>query len=396
MSPSRAVCLVLLLASCSSEVPPPTGKVLDLGSRSAAFAFRFHGEMLRRNEGRNVFVSPASVLFALSMATSGARGETAEEMLSALELKGWKREDLDAACAGLLPWLEGGEPAVQLNVANSAWMRQKYPFEPSYVKTLETDYHAQARAVDFDDPKTLDVINRWVQDRTQGRIAKAGPDRIEPLDALFLINAVYFKGGWTRKFEKALTHDQPFKLGNGKTKTLPFMRRKARYSYAETTDYQAIQIPYGEKGRTAFYVVLPREGMSLRQLHDQLAAKGSKWNVDLIMHEVDLELPRFKLEFGAELRPVLSEMGMKKAFGRADFTGMSPRGRELYVSAVHHKTYVDINEEGTEAAAVTTVGVGAKSAEFEKFVLKVDRPFFCAIVDHTTGTILFTGSIVEP
>ncbi|HVE42913.1 MAG TPA: serpin family protein [Planctomycetota bacterium] len=399
MSATKTILAVLLLlASCSSEVPEPIGKTKELAAASTAFAFKLHGEALRQSEGKNVFLSPASVMFALSMAASGAGGETREEMLAALELKGWKREDLDASCAALLRWLEGGIPGVRLDVANSAWLRQEFPFDSGYVKRLEDNYNARARAVDFKNPKTLESINDWVKDRTKGKIVKAGPAAIRPQDVLFLINAVYFKGEWREKFEKSLTRDQPFYLGNGKSKNLPFMQQTGRFRYADSRDFQAIRIPYGEKDRMSFYVVLPKEGISLNRVQDQLAALGLKWNAGFESATVHVEMPRFKLEVEVGLQPVLASMGMKKAFVplEADFSGMSSKGRDLYISAVYHKTYVDVNEEGTEAAAVSTVAVGVTSAPPPPVLFRVDRPFFCAIADETTGTILFTGSIVDP
>ena len=388
---------LLLLASCSTEVPEPTGKSKELAAASTAFAFKLHGEALRQCEGKNVFLSPASVLFALSMAASGAAGETRDELLSALELKGWKTEDLDAACGPLLRWLEGGETGVRLDVANSAWLRRDFPFNPGYVKRLEEVYNARVEAMDFNSPKTLETINDWVKGRTEGKILKAGPEAIQPLDMLFLVNAVYFKGGWEHQFEKSQTRDLPFHLGNGKTKTRPFMRRTGRYDYADAEGFQALRIPYGEKTRMAFYVVLPKEGGSLVQLQGQLSGLGAKWREGFGSNTVQVELPRFRLEFEVRLKPVLAALGMKKAFSpQADFSGMSPKGKGLYVSEVYHATYVDVNEEGTEAAAVTTVGVRKLAAAVPPIVFKVDRPFFCAIVDDRTGTILFSGSIVDP
>ena len=399
MSSMRAALAAILLASCSSEVPEPTGKEKDLASRSSEFAFKLHGEVLRRYEGKNVFISPASVMFALSMAASGARGPTSDEILAALELKGWKREDLDASCSALLRWLEGGEPKVQLEVANSAWLRQDYPFEPGYLKDLAKFYRAQSSSLDFANPKSLEKMNGWVKDRTHGKIQKAGPDQIDPAnDVLFLVNAVYFKGEWQRQFIKAMTRDEPFQLGKGKTKTLPFMQRTASFNYVEAAVYRALRIPYGDKDRMAFYVFLPKEGVSLGQLQDQLASLGSKWISGFQSNVVQLQLPRFKLEFQVELKSILSTLGMKKAMlpGQADFSGMSPRGRELSITAVYHKTYVDVNEEGTEAAATTTVAVAKAAEPSPPIPFKVDRPFFCAIVDNTTGSILFTGSIADP
>jgi serpin B len=396
MSSTRALCAVLLLASCSSEVPEPTGKTKDLAAVSTAFAFKLHGEALRQNEGKNVFVSPASVLFALSMAVSGAAGETRDEALAALELKGWKREELEAACSSLLRWLEEGEPGVRLDVANSAWLRQDYPFEPAYSRSLETAYRAQAQMEDFGDPRTLEKMNRWVKDQTRGKIADAGPRAIERTDVLFLINAVYFKGGWHRKFETSATREQPFHGADGTTKSLPFMRRTGRFRYSETSGFQALRIPYGEKDRMAFYVFLPRPGRSLSRLHDDIERSVGNWTPDSAM--VELELPRFKLEYEVDLIRVLSAMGMKKAFlpGQADFSGLSPRGRELFIAHVYHKTCVDVNEEGTEAAARTTVAVAGAAEPGRPIPFKVDRPFFCAIADDTSGAILFTGSIVNP
>jgi serpin B len=399
MSATRSVLAVLLLlASCSSEVPEPTGKPKELGTASTAFAFTLHGELLRQNEGKNVFISPASVLFALSMAASGAAGETRDEMLAGLGLKGWKTDDLDAACGTLLRWLEKGETGVRLDVANSAWLRQGVPFHAAYVKRLEDAYNARAKVIEFNSPKALERINDWVKDRTRGKISNAGPDAIQALDVLFLINAVYFKGAWKKKFEKSQTRDQPFHMSSGKSKMMKFMRRTGYYDYAEAERYQALRIPYGEKDRIAFYVFLPKEGVTLGRLQDQLASLGPKWRTGLDGNSVQVELPRFTLEFGTALKPVLMALGMKQAFGKeADFSGMAPRGKELVISEIHHKTFVDVNEEGTEAAAVTTVGVAAKSAEpRQPVIFKVDRPFFCAIADDTTGAILFTGSIVDP
>ena len=209
---------------------------------------------------------------------------------------------------------------------------------------------------------------------------------------------MYFKGSWWRKFEKALTRDQPFHLGNGKTKTLPFMQRMGSYGYAEGKEFQALRIRYGEKDRMAFYVFLPKEGVSLSRLQDQLAAAGSKCFSACDSRMVQVELPRFKVECDFRLEPVLAALGMKKAFvpNKAEFMGMSPRGKELYIGDIYHKTYVDVNEEGTEAAAVTTVTVKAASVDPSPILFRVDRPFFCAIADDTTRTILFTGSIVDP
>ena len=302
----------------------------------------------------------------------------------------------DASSAALLQWLKGSEPQVRLEVANSVWLRNTFQFKPRYVKELERNYGAKATIFDFNDPKSLDVINQWVKERTQGKILTAGPAALNPLDRLVLINAVYFKGAWEKKFDPSKTLEQPFHLGNGKTKALPFMKRTARLGYQEAKGFQSVRIPYGEKQTMAFWVFLPKEGVTLLQLHEQLQTSG-RGAFDSGAADVTLELPRFKLQFDAELTPVLQALGMKRAFTRsAEFGGMSlPGSEELMITKVHHKTFVEVNEEGTEAAATTTVVATAKSAEM-KVTFRVDRPFFCAIVDDKTGSILFMGSIVDP
>jgi len=393
-----AVLAATILGSCSSEASEPKGKEQELAAKSAAFALKFHGEVLRMKPNQNVFVSPISAYFALAMAASGAVGPTREEMAAGLELQGWSREEIDRGCGVLLKWLQGCEPKVRLEVANSAWLRQDFPFHPAYLKQVEAHYQAEATTLDFKDPKTLDRIDAWARNRTHGKIPKASPPSFAPIDVLLLANAAYFKGTWEDEFKKSMTRNEDFILGDGKKKSLPFMRRTGSYDLLTEEGFQAIRIPYGEKRRVALYIFLPQEGQSLPQLHEQLATRWTALKAKFGNERVDLRLPRFKVEYDVNLNPVLFALGMKTAFGSgADFSAMSPKGKELFISKVHQKTFVDVNEEGSEAAAVTTVLVAAK-AEMPSppRVFRVDRPFFCAIVDDTTGAFLFTGSIVEP
>jgi serine protease inhibitor len=387
-----------LLGGCSSEASEPRGKERELAAKSAAFALKLHGALLRKQPAENVFLSPVSAFLALSMAASGAVGPTRDEMLAALELQGWTRDDIDRGCGVLLRWLKEGEPNVRLEVANSAWLRQDFPFHAPYVKKLEEVYQAEATSLDFSNPKSLDRINAWATEKTHGRIPKAAPDAFRPLDVLFLINAVYFKGAWECEFKKSETRNEDFTLPGGKKKSLPFMRRTASYEILEENGLRAIRIPYGEKKRLALYVFLPREAQTLLELHEQLASRWSELKAKFGAERVQLLVPRFKLELEVNLKEALLALGMKIAFSSgADFSGISPEGKNLYISAVQQKTFVEVNEEGTEAAAATSVMVAAKAAEPHPLrEFRVDRPFFCAIVDDTTGAFLFTGSIVEP
>ncbi|HLY74357.1 MAG TPA: serpin family protein, partial [Planctomycetota bacterium] len=292
---------------------------------------------------------------------------------------------------------KGGEPAVRLEIASSVWLRQDFTFHAAFVKNLGNSYQAEATSLDFGNPGSLDRINAWANEKTHGRIPKAAPEAFRPLDILLLINAVYFKGGWEREFKKADTRNEDFTLPDGKKKSLPFMRRTASFDLLETEGIQAIRIPYGELKRVALYVFLPAEGRPLLELHKQLASRWSGWKSMFGSQQVELLLPRFRLDLDVDLRDALLALGMKSAFAPgADFSGISPKGPELYISEVRQKTLLEVNEEGTEAAAATTVRVAARAVEQRARVFRVDRPFFCAIVDDTTGAFLFTGSIVEP
>jgi serpin B len=387
----------VLLGSCSSETQEPAGRDKELAAKTVAFALRFHGEVLRERPDRNVFLSPVSAFFAVSMAASGAAGATRDEMAAALELKGWTRDDIDHGCHALLEWLQGGDPKVRLDVANSAWLRQDVPFHAAYVKQLEDCYRAEATPLDFKNPKCVERIDAWVNEKTHGKIPKAAPAAFGPVDILLLINAVYFKGAWESEFKKSDTAPGDFTRSDGKKKSLPFMHRTGSFQAFEADGLRAVRIPYGEKGRMSLVVVLPREGQSLTQLHDLLSTQWAGLRSRFAPEYLDLALPRFRMEFEYDLTEALAALGMKNAFSRgADFSGMSPQGRELFISEVWQKTFVDVNEEGTEAAATTTVLVKAAALPPPHRDFRVDRPFFCAVVDESTGALLFTGSIVEP
>jgi serpin B len=396
----RGTLLALLIGvgtgSCSAQAEEPKGRDLELASKSVDFALRFHGAVLKQQPGRNVFVSPVSAFLALSMAASGAEGRTREEMAAALELKGWSREEIDRGCGLLLQWLQGAEPKVTLEVANSAWLSERYPIQDAYLKRLRTHYKADANTLDFAAAGSRERIDDWANDHTNGKIRKAAPNELGASTALLLMNAVYFKGRWQDEFKKEATRPQDFTRADGTRKSLPFMHREGDYAVLDTDDFEAIRIPYGEKKRMAMVVVLPKGGTTLPRLHELLAAQWRGLKGQLVSGDVALALPRFRLEWGMDISPALKSMGMPTAFSdHADFSGMSPKGQELGISSVDQNTFIDVNEEGTEAAAVTVVAV-EPTAEKRVRRFSVDRPFFCAIEDQTTGALLFTGSIVDP
>lgn len=368
----------------------------ELVNANTRFGFKLYSQILKQDNGKNVFVSPSSVAIALAMAYNGAQGTTQQAMAKAMELQGLSLSELNQANATLRSLLENPDQQVQLSIANSLWARQNVPFKPDFLERNRQFYNAKVTELDFRDPTAPDTINAWVEQNTQGKIDQI-IDELQPDDVLVLINAIYFKGDWTKQFDKAATADKPFNLLNGGQKQHPIMSQTGEYRYYETDQFQAVSLPYGKR-RVSMYVFLPKKNSSLADFQKQLTADNwQQWMDQFRRRPGSIELPRFKLEYDIELNQALSALGMDVAFSRqANFTALSSVPTQI--DQVKHKTFVEVNEEGTEAAAATSIGIRATSIELpvEPFQLKVDRPFFCAIRDDQTGTILFMGSIVEP
>jgi serpin B len=341
----------------------------------------------------NVFMSPLSASMALGMATNGASGATLDQMRAALSLGGVSPADIDAGYKGLIALLRGLDPAVQLGVANSVWYRNDFPIQQSFLDVVTSSFDARASALDFGNPASAGTINGWVSDATGGRIPSI-IETISPQDVMFLINAIYFKGSWRDRFDAAQTRDASFHGVTG-DRPMRLMQRSGNVRYFETGDLQAADLPYGNSAFN-MTVLLPREGLGVEALAASLQTSQSLFSTDQFREmEVDFAMPRFKLQWERSLNGDLKTLGMRDAFdaGAADFTRMSPRGRELYLTVVKQKTFVEVNEEGTEAAAATSVGVGVTSLPTRP-TMRVDRPFIFIIRERLSGTILFMGKIV--
>ncbi len=349
----------------------------------------------------NVFVSPTSVALALSMADNGADGTTRSAMNQALQLNGLSLAALNRSNAALKAVLETADPAVQVNIANSLWARQGLQFNPDFLKRNQDFYQAEVASLDFNQPDSVGRINNWVKDKTQGKIPQI-VDRLKPEDQLYLINAVYFKGGWSVPFDKSATKSHPFTLADGKTKSVPMMSRRDRLSYYATPQFQAVSLPYG-RGRWSLYLFLPRPNSNLTAFTKTLtAANWQTWMQGFRPQNGLVQLPKFKSESATELKSALTALGMGVAFDRdkANFANLWPSGAASAsaIDQVKHKTFVEVNESGTEAAAVTSIGITTTSAQIptQPFEMTLDRPFFTAIRDNETGTILFMGQIQNP
>jgi len=370
-----------------------------LVSANVRFGFNLFSELAKKDRGNNLFISPTSIGLALAMTYNGAVGDTKAGMERALEIEGISHADLNKAYAGLRAALESPDPKVQLNIANSLWARKDVTFNPDFLARNKQFYGAEVSPLDFNDPAAPATINSWVNDKTKGKIDKI-IDRIDAQSILFLINAIYFKGAWAAEFDKAKTKDEPFTPASGQQRQLPMMHQSGEYKYLEGKDFQAVSLPYGG-GRVAMYIFLPSKGVSLEEFQKNLTAEN--WNSGLKQFaetKGDIGVPRFKIEYEVSLNDALSALGMGAAFDptRADFSGVARTTDRVFISNVKHKTYAEVNEEGTEAAAVTSVEMRATSAMRPRntFRMIVDRPFFCAIADNKSGTLLFMGAINNP
>lgn len=369
-----------------------------LVSANTTFGFKLFAEVAKQDAGKNVFISPASVGLALAMTYNGAVGETKQGMERALEIQGMHHDELNRAYAQLRQALESADPKVELNIANSLWARKGVTFNPAFIERNKQFYGAEVTALDFGDPAAPATINSWVSDKTKGKISHI-VDQIDAQSILFLINAIYFKGKWSIEFDKAKTKEDTFTTVAGQQKRVPMMHQTGKYNYYEGKEFQAVSIPYGD-GRASLYVFLPAASSTLDAFQRSLtAANWETWMKQFAQTEGSIALPRFRVEYEVGLNDALKSMGMGIAFdaNRADFSGIVEGSERAYISRVKHKTFAEVNEEGTEAAAVTSVEMRTTSARMQKtFQLIVNRPFLCAIRDNKTGTVLFVGSITDP
>jgi serpin B len=362
------------------------------------FGFNLFNQLGRQDANRNVFFSPLSVTTALAMTYNGAAGETGQAMARTLQLGGMSLAEINQSSAELLKSLKGSDPKIELTIANSIWARQGVKFKEDFLARNRQFFDAEVASLNFSDPPSVARINGWVNANTKGKIPKI-IDRISAQQVMFLINAVYFKGLWQQKFEKTLTRNQTFHLLGGRQKPVPMMSQSGSYRYLRGDRFQAVSLPYG-KGGVSLYLFLPDQDSSLNDFLKSLSyQQWEQWISSFRNTPGDVKLPRFKLDYERTLNDALKALGMEVAFaaGRADFSGMSAR-RDLFISEVKHKAVVEVNEEGTEAAAATSVGISVTSVRPtpQRFTFIADRPFLMAIRDEQTGAILFMGAVVEP
>jgi serpin B len=307
-------------------------------------------------------------------------------------------EQINQGYRDLIDLLLTLDPSVEMGIGNSIWYREGFPVRTDFLDRTRSFFDAEISALDFSDPGAADIINAWVRGETNGKIQGIVDPPIHPLTVMFLINAIYFKGDWTHRFPKDKTVQATFSGLNGVSGPVPLMELRDTLLYAETDSYQAVDLPYGGKA-FSMTVLLPKAGASIQELVASLNPSG--WNQivgGLTRKEGTVYLPRFRMEWERELNDDLKAMGMVVPFGGgANFSGLSDEAlqRGLYISKVKQKTYVDVNEEGTEAAGVTSVEI-REFVNPDHFVVRADRPFLFLIRERFSQTILFAGVLVEP
>lgn len=380
------------LTTLPRQLSPAEQSVL---SAANAFSFALWREVASASSDSNVFLSPLSASFSLGMAMNGAAGQTFGEMRAALGFDSIPAARIDSGYKHLIALLTSLDPAVTMQIANSIWYRQGFPFNQQFLSEDADYFGATVKPLDFNDVSgSLGAINDWVNAQTHGRIPSIVSE-IDPADVMFLINAIYFKGSWRDRFDPALTHDAVFHGTFGDTNAR-LMHRVATMPYAEAPSYQAVDLAYGDSAFT-MVVVLPKPGVSIDSLAGTLTP--NRWvslTSSLHAQEVILDLPKFTTSWKRELTPDLNALGMRVPFvpDGADFTRMSSDGKHLYISSVLQKAWVSVDEEGTEAAAVTSTTITTTAAHIIPS-MRVDRPFLFFIRERLSGTILFMGKMVD-
>jgi serine protease inhibitor len=386
-----------LCAQLSRAVAASEADEAKLASANAGFAFKLLKEISKELPNRNVFISPYSASTVLQMVCNGARGQTLSEMQRVLGTAGLAAEIVNSANGDFDRSLNGRGTNVTLNAANAVWCRIGTPIKPEFIGCNRQFFGATVGTLDFSDPRSVGVINGWASEKTHARITRIADGLITPLTELFLANAVYFKGKWEVPFEVKNTRERPFHLRGSHQKPLPMMEQTRKFTYRQGTGYQAVRLPY-QGWSLGMYVFLPDPGSSPEKLLSIMT--GDTWQrvtrPGFSERDGTLVLPRFRLEYRVEMKRPLMALGMKSAFGNADLSGISDRG--LFISAVRQATFVEVNEEGTEAAA-GIAAPGASGIEMnppKPFQMIVDRPFLFLIADAQTGLILFMGMVFDP
>ncbi len=392
--------IAMSVTSCTNEdsttdLPEPVIRELtvneaEISSAANNFTFNLMSKIEEELPNENYFISSFSVSTALSMVMNGASEESQAGFIQALDLTGMSPAAINESYSSLVDYVYSLDPSITLNVANSNWYSKEYTIDSDFARILSEYYDADIFAKDFSNAATLGELNGWVENETNGKIRNI-LDQINPEDVMFLINAIYFKANWTAQFDPNTTQDRPFLLANNQTVNVPTMAAEVKHwtAYDNTVNAQLIEIPYGNESY-AFTIIMPDDPSSINDLSSQIDANRlNDVLADSVTQERDLYLPKFQLEFKTDLKDILMEMGMP-------ITGLNNLFDEdppLAISKVIHQSFLEVNEEGSEAAAATVIGVELTSVPA---ATTVNQPFIFLIRERNSGTILFSGRLLDP
>ncbi|TVQ70921.1 MAG: hypothetical protein EA363_06930 [Balneolaceae bacterium] len=408
-SHSLSLLLVLLLflggimSSCdvadADENDTDTVKMRELSAQeqilvegSNDFTFALLGKLAETASDESFFASPLSISMAFGMALNGADGETYEQMRGFFGHDGLSNEEINTAFRDLIDLLTRLDPQVRMEIANSVWYRRGFEVLEEFLQTNAEYFDAEIADLDFGDPAAVDIINGWISDKTNGlideMIEEIGPDVV-----MYLINAIYFKADWTVQFDPDDTRDEKFTTGTGEQIDVPMMRVREAFGYFENGDWQVVDLPYGD-GAFSFTAFLPADRHNLGEFAGALTRQEFDAITSQIVEDtVNVYLPRFEIDYDYEdIMEDLQAMGLTLPFlaGEADFSRIHPE-EELFISNVMHRAVIKVDEEGSEAAAVTVIEISRTSVGPQELTIRLDRPFLFFIRENNSNTILFKG-----
>lgn len=400
------ILLGLILLSCEKDDNSPeypteekeiilSAKSMEMVSSDNQFGIEIFKRMLNVDKGKNLMISPLSISQALLMTYNGANGDTKKAFEETLFLNDLTIDEVNQSAQELVKALLEVDPGVIIDIANSIWYRDGYTIKPEFIQVNEDYYNAEVQQLVFND-EAVDIINAWVKDKTNDKIEEI-INSIDPTTLMFLINAVYFKGNWKYQFEESNTVHDEFTLSNGSKITVPFMHQSINANVMNHEDFAILNLLYG-RGNFNMFIILPDEDKTIDDVLELWNNDTyNQWLNDFTeVSKLDVVIPKFKFAYEKKLNDVLIDMGLELAFDtdQADFSNII-EDMQLFISKVKHKTFIEVNEKGTEAAAVTSVEVGFTSIDpISQFI--ADRPFLFVIREKYTNSILFMGSVEDP
>ncbi|MHA1280098.1 MAG: serpin family protein [Candidatus Helarchaeota archaeon] len=400
---------IMIFSSCEEngpsgpvdeEIPKITlnKKAAEIIKADQAFGFELFREVYNLTDEDNIMISPLSVSYALGMTYNGAAGTTLEAFNDVLHFDGLTSQEVNESYKDLMNQLVHLDEQVEFSIANSIWYRLGFEVLAEFIQTNKDYFDAEVKDVDFNDPQTVEIINQWIEDKTNGKIRDM-LDYIPAEAVMYLINAIYFNATWKYEFEKEETYEGDFTLADGNNHKVDYMRVTGNFAYTSNEDFTAVELPYGDS-TFSMVVMLPSGEQEVSDLVAKLDdAHWDSWFDHSTLMGVRVDLPKFKYDFKELLNDPLINLGLGVAFSEydADFTRINP-GRNLFISRVIHQTFIEVQEEGTEAAAATIVEISETSigGGGSPIYFRADKPFLYLIKENSTGAIIFIGKVGKP